>query len=410
MTRKSIVGLSICYLAVFSMGNGFLPLMPLYAQMLGATREIAGYYLAFAFLCVSVGAVLGGRASDFTRHRKLLLASVGAVAVPATWLIGKVNNVLQLSIATGAGWLFAGMCLGIVAAIVGKQAGENERGRLFGVLGMTISLGSLLGGLTFGRMADAWGYPGMFNAVALIMAVVPAAAILLVDEGNADPAKVRTRHPRETRWASGAYLLLLFAVILAWVVAGAGNLGRSLSMNERAFSQAAITTTAAVGGIVSLPFPLVLGWISDRIGRRTVMIASFLAGTACLLLLMVSRSLWQFWTVAALMSLHALSMSIGPAYVADIVQKERVGTGISLFQSCTWIGTVVGYIYSGIAFQHLGIRAGLAVGAVFPLLGVLILLFIRTAAHSRAIGTGPKVDGHGPHERTLRSAEQLRSQ
>jgi MFS family permease len=181
-------------------------------------------------------------------------------------------------------------------------------------------------------------------------------------------------------------------------------------MNERAFSQAAITTTAAVGGIVSLPFPLVLGWISDRIGRRTVMIASFLAGTACLLLLMVSRSLWQFWTVAALMSLHALSMSIGPAYVADIVQKERVGTGISLFQSCTWIGTVVGYIYSGIAFQHLGIRAGLAVGAVFPLLGVLILLFIRTAAHSRAIGTGLKVDGHGPHERTLRSAEQLRSQ
>ena len=127
-------------------------------------------------------------------------------------------------------------------------------------------------------------------------------------------------------------------------------------MNERAFSNAAVATTAAVGGIVSLPFPLILGWISDRIGRRTIMIASFLAGTAFLLLLIVSRSLWQFWMVAALLALHALSMSIGPAYVADLVRKERVGTGISLLQSCTWIGSIIGYIYSGIAFQNLGIR------------------------------------------------------
>jgi MFS family permease len=73
-------------------------------------------------------------------------------------------------------------------------------------------------------------------------------------------------------------------------------------------------------------------------------------------------------------------MPIGSAYVADIVRKEKVGTSISMFQSCTWIGTVIGYVYSGIAFQHFGVRAGLVVGAVFPLLGVLILLFVRTSA------------------------------
>ena len=109
------------------------------------------------------------------------------------------------------------------------------------------------------------------------------------------------------------------------------------------------------------------------------MIASFLAGTAFLLLLIVSRSLWQFWTVAALLSLHALSMSIGPAYVADLVRKERVGTGISLLQSCTWIGSIIGYIYSGIAFQNFGIRAGLVIAAAFPAFAVLILLLVTTS-------------------------------
>ncbi len=410
MTKKAMLGLSICYLAVFSMGNGFLPLMPIYAQALGATRESAGYYLAFAFLCVSAGALLGGRISDFARHRRLLLATFGALTVPATWLVGRVGNVWQLTIVTGVGWLFAGMTLGIVGAIVGKQAGENERGRLFGILGMTISLGSLLGGLTFGRMADSWGYSRMFTAVALFMTIVPAAAILLVNERNGYAVKEKTRLPGETRWADGAFLLLLIAATLAYVVAGVGNMGSSLSMKERAFSNAAITTTAAVGGIVSLPFPLILGWISDKVGRRTVMIASFLAGTACLLLLIISRSLWQFWTAAAFMSLLAISMSIGPAYVADMVKKERVGTGISFFQSCTWIGTIIGYIYSGIAFQHFGIRAGLAVGAASPLLAVLILLLINTSSHSRQQReTSPRVGSLRPLEASIQSVRQLHS-
>ncbi len=402
-----MIGLSICYLAVFTMGNGFLPLMPIYAQALGGTREIAGFYIAFAFLCVSMGALLGGRLSDVTWHRRFLLAAAGFVIVPTTWLVGRAGNVWQLGLATGAEWLFSGMCLGIVGAIVGKQARENERGRLFGILGMTISLGALLGGITFGRMADAWGYPKMFSAVALFMAIVPAAAILLVDGGTADHGRARTRVPGEKRWASGAFLLLLLAVILAWVVAGAGNLGRSLSMNERAFSNAAISTTAAVGGIVSLPVPLILGWISDRVGRRTIIIASFLAGLASLLLLIVSRSLWQYWTVAALLSLHAVSMSIGPAFVADIVKKERVGTGISFFQSCTWIGTVVGYVYSGIAFQHFGIRAGLAVGAIFPLLGIIILFLISPSTLSRGRSKkGMEAAGPGPLEGAPQPARQ----
>jgi MFS family permease len=377
MTRKTMLGLSLCYLAVFTMGNGFLPLMPIYAEKLGATEEIAGFYLAFAFLCVSAGALLGGRVSDLVRNRRLVLAAVGAAAVPATWLIGRVHNVAQLSIVTGAGWLLAGMSLGIVGAIVGKLAAPEERGRLFGILGVTISLGSLLGGFTFGRMAEVWGYGGMFTVVGLFMAIVPAAAILLVAEKPLDPATGTTELPGKARVATGAFLLILLAVILAWVAAGAGNMGRSISMDERGFSKAAITVTAAVGGIVSLPFPLILGWISDRVGRKSVIIASFLAGTACLLLLVVSRTLWQFWGAAALMSLHAISMSIGPAYAADIVGKERVGTAVSFIQSSTWIGTVIGYIYSGIAFQHYGMRPGLLVAAAFPLLAAILLLVIR---------------------------------
>jgi predicted MFS family arabinose efflux permease len=93
------------------------------------------------------------------------------------------------------------------------------------------------------------------------------------------------------------------------------------------------------------------------------------------------------------MSVHAVSMTIGPAYVADLVRKDRVGTGISLFQSAAWIGTIVGLIYSGIAFQRLGMRISLAVGSLMPLLAVFVVVSIRSSAASRrrraALSTSP---------------------
>jgi MFS family permease len=253
---------------------------------------------------------------------------------------------------------------------------------VFGILGMMISLASLVGGLTFGRMADAWGYGGMAEAAAVFEAIVPLTALLAVPGAGSPIPKQAAGAPVRVRWVGAALLLLLGSEILAMTVAGSGNMGRSLLMNEKAFSGAAITSTAAIAGIVSLPLPFILGWLSDRVGRRGVMIGSFVAGIAALLLLPVSRSLWLFSAATALLSVHAVSMTLGPAFVVDIVPAEKVGAGVSLFQSAAWVGTIAGYIYSGVAFPRLGIIPALLAGAVFPVAAIPVLLLIRTAART----------------------------
>jgi MFS family permease len=237
-------------------------------------------------------------------------------------------------------------------------------------------------------MVDAWGYSGMSNVATLLGAITPAAALFLIDEGKEDsPARIRgwggEKLTRVAHWAGAAFVLFILAEIMGNSASGPGNLGRSLSMNDNSFSNASITTTMAVGGLISLPFPFLLGRLSDVVGRRSIMIASFLAGTAGLLLLIVARPLWQFWAVAGLLAINGISTTVGPAYVADIVRKERVGTGISVFQSSTWVATIVGLIYAGSAFQRLGMRVGLALGAVLPLVGIFFLLLVRTSARPR---------------------------
>ena len=106
------------------------------------------------------------------------------------------------------------------------------------------------------------------------------------------------------------------------------------------------------------------------------MIAGPLFGAPSLLLLLVSRSWWQFCMVAALNSLMAVGISVGPAMVADVVRREKVGTGISLFQSSVWVGMIIGFSTSGIAFHRVGIPFGLESGAAVALLAVPLFLAI----------------------------------
>jgi len=283
-----------------------------------------------------------------------------------------------LTLVNGVQWFLVGVCLAVTAAIAGREAGERERGRVFGTLGTTISLGSLLGGLTMGRMTDAWGYPGMLSVSAGFILLIPVAAVLLVRKEPFEASRGGIPEPRSFGpLFTAAFLLLLLAQIFTTVSTAEGNLGRSLAMSAASFRSAEITTTAAIGGLVALPIPFLLGWLSDRVGRKPVMIASPLFGAASLLLLLVSRSLWQFYGVAVLSALMVISVTVGPALVADVVRQERVGTGLAFYQSSVWIGFIIGYASSGAAFQRLGMQAGLELGMLCTFMAVPLLLAVR---------------------------------
>ena len=63
-------------------------------------------------------------------------------------------------------------------------------------------------------------------------------------------------------------------------------------------------------GLITLPIPLVMGWFSDRIGRRPLLFICYLAGAAVLFGLAIATKLWQFWVASAVQSLVGASMGI----------------------------------------------------------------------------------------------------
>jgi MFS family permease len=93
---------------------------------------------------------------------------------------------------------------------------------------------------------------------------------------------------------SATFLLLFFASVLAFVTNAAQGMGRSLLMDSMGFDTSAITSTVAVSGLITLPFPFLLGLLSDRVSRKPLLIFCYLISTLSLIILATSHVLWHF--------------------------------------------------------------------------------------------------------------------
>jgi len=378
MSKKQILALFVCSLVPWTVGNGLVPLLPVYATQLGADPAAAGYYLAFSYFALAVGAVAAGWLSDRLGRRKMPLIVAGLAGVPIAWLIGRVGDIWGLSVLTAVLWFCGGLGLALIGILTGLSAGDDERGKVFGILSLTTGLGALISGLTTGFIVDRWGFPTMFTAVAVFLILWPLAGIFLTEkevervQGEGRLAKERSRLGR-------SYHFLFAASLVASVASFIIVLGRSLLMSDLGFGAMAIASTGAVGGIVAMPLPLLMGWLSDRTGRKIFLYLGYLAGIASLSVLAISTSLWHFCIVLVLQTIFmTVSATVGNALVTDLLPQESLGRGLSLFGATGWIGGVLGFAGAGYALQSLGTLPTFIIGICLTLIAIVLLIPIRS--------------------------------
>ncbi len=385
MTRQQIVALFMCSLVVWVEGNGLLPILPVYAKRLHADSASIGYYLAAIYAALASGTVVAGWISDKLHRRRIPLILTSIIAIPLLWLMSQATNIVELAALTAPIWFIGGLTFTFTSILTGIFSEEAKRGRIFGLLTGTAALGALIGGLTVGPIADQWGYPVLFGVLALFWGVLPVSGLFLQD-ANTIPDKPREESIPGHRTGLGTPLVLfLIASTIAEVALFIGRLGTSLSMNQLGFSSAAITSTAAAGGLVTLPLPLVVGMLSDRIGRRGLLICCYLAATSGLLTLAVAGALWNFWFAAALLSVFAYAVSgVGAAFVMDLASPQSQSRGLSLLNATAWVGAVIGFVATGYAIQSLGNALTLIAGSLLPLVGIGLVILTRSSSRSAA--------------------------
>ncbi len=378
MGKKQLFALFLSSLAMWTIAQGILALLPVYAVRLGADPALIGNYLAFDFFTLTLGTVAAGWLSDRFQHRNTLLLGAAVISVPPTWLMGRASAFWQLVVLTAIVWFCLGIGLSAINILAGIFAGETERGKIFGLLATNTSLGALIGGFVGGPIVDHGGYPTLFLIAALVWVLPLVLAVILQDKTVAAmPLTASSLAAR--RGPSRAFNLLLLATTLAFGAGFVALLGRPLLMDRLGFDASQISGVVAIGGAVSLPFPFLLGWLSDRVGRYGLVMACFLTGALGLIALVVSATLWHFWVSAILLAGTGVSLAIGPALVTDLVPLESLGVALSRYGAAPTVGAIVGFALTGYGIQAFGMAATFIAGAVFTLVAVALVVQVRRA-------------------------------
>jgi len=372
MSTKQLAALVFCSLVPWWVGSALMPLLPLYAASLGASPVTVGNYLSFIFLSLAIGTLFAGWLSGRTFHLRRWVALCSAVAVVSTYLMGQTTVLWRLLCFNAVAWFAGGVVLTLIAILAGRHAGEDERGKVFGLLAMTTALGGVLAGPA-GAVVEQWGYLVLFSASATIWLGALLAADFLPDAASAGPVvQPQSKAARIDRLGM-AFNLLILAALCFGIGSFVASLGRSLSMDVRGFPAGAITWIAALGSIVAMVVNPIIGRLSDRISRRLLLSLIYAIGALALVMMAGASSLALFALISVLQSLSSAERALSSALTVDLLPPHALHHGLSMLDAVKWLGGVAGFALAGYAVQAFGLQQALWISASLPVLAILLL-------------------------------------
>lgn len=371
MSKTQLAILCVCNFILFTGLSGLVGLMPLYLGDLGADSTLTGLFLAFVYGSLAVSTITAGRLADRFGRRKWLLIVFGAAAVPLTWLLGTITAVPLLMLLMGGLWFVTGIVMTMVNVIAGLFSEPGSRGRLFGILSLSTGFGLTFGSWVSGLIVDAWGYPALFQAMAALYLVIPLVGLLARDK---QVTRTESSVPVRTIFAHRTFLFLFLANILGQGANSVIFLTRPLIMDAMHFDAAAISSAPAFGSLITLPLPLIIGWLADRMGRKPIIAVCFAMTTLSFVVMFFAVELWHFWLVSTLQAVMGISMVVGSALTTDMFPEESLGTSLSLLGATPWIGIVFGFGLGGAAVNALAMTPTLAVTMAVSIVALLLLI------------------------------------
>jgi DHA1 family tetracycline resistance protein-like MFS transporter len=142
-----------------------------------------------------------------------------------------------------------------------------------------------------------------------------------------------------------------------------------------------VTMLLAVYSLMAMIAAPLWGRLSDRIGRRPVLMASMFAAALAYLWLGLASALWMLFAARALAGACAGNIAAAQAYVADVTPPERRARGMGMIGAAFGLGFIIGPAVGGIvagnelATADLETPGLIAAGlSLIAFLGVVLLL------------------------------------
>ena len=360
-----------------------LNLLPLYlANVLGVRANVIGLIEGLAEATASVLKLFSGVISDRLRARKwLTVLGYGLSSLSKPFFL------LSSSWAWIAGVRWAdrvgkGIRTAPRDALVADSIDESQRGLAFGFHRAADTGGAMLGLLI--ALGVVWVTQRTAQQISLstfqtivVISLVPAfLAVLVLALGAREVAATRSLGaPKFGLKQLGRPFLTFMVIVALFDLGNSSDAFLILRAQERGLSVLGVLgmlfTFNLVYTLVSTP----AGSLSDRLGRRTVILGGWVVYGLIYLGFALAGAGWHVWVLYVLYGVYyGLAYGTAKAMVADLVPGELRGTAYGTYNAVLGLLDFPASLIAGILWSGLGGWAGFGPSAPFYFGGVMALL------------------------------------
>ena len=362
------------------------PLIPLFlTTVLGAGAYVVGITEGAAETTASLLKVISGYWSDKIKKRKPFIFfgySLSSITKPLFAFANVWPSVLFIRVIERIG---KGLRTAPRDALVAESCQENVRGKAYGLHRAMDGIGSVLGAVIAFSLLGILGYRKIF-LLAFIPGIIAVFVILFIKEKRA-PAKRETRKI-SVRLSFKELPVNLRLFILISSIFALGHFGYAFLLLRAKNIGLADNTAILLYVLFYIVYTLCAipaGMLSDKIGRKPVLITGYLVFAITSIGLIFTSSIYTlllFFIVYGIF--YAMIDGVQRALVIDLAPGNLKATALGTFHTAIGLVALPGGYIAGLLWDKIGPGATFTYGFTLAIISIALFMFVKPTSRIRS--------------------------
>ncbi len=355
------------------------PVIPIFlTTVIGAPVSVLGLIEGIAESIASLLKTYSGRLSDQKGRRKPFILAGYSLSAFAKPLIGLASGWWLVLFARSLDRIGKGLRTSPRDALLADSVRPELRGMAFGWHRGMDTLGAILGPLiSLGLISIFTGHLRWIFFIAWLPGFLGALLVLRLQETLRKPPQPSPDFESPKSLPHAALPPRFRRYLFAWglfSITNSSDLFILLRAHQLGFSTSKTILLYTFYNITYAIASPLLGQLSDRIGRKAVLVSGLLIFALVYSGLAIVTQSWQLWPLFGIYGLYiAATDGVGKAYAVDLVAPEFRGTAIGLLGTTTGLATLVASSVAGLLWTYSGSPSTFFYGAAGAALSAAIL-------------------------------------
>lgn len=359
------------------------PLIPTFLAVLGVSPAILGLIEGIAESTASLFRTVFGRMSDKLQKRKIFIIfgyGLSAISRPFFYIASHWTTVMAIRFSDRIGKASrtpsrdALISTSIHPSIKGKAFGFHRAMDRIGAIG-----GPLLAMLVLYLLRDTMSELNALKTTFLISVIPGLIALIFIKFVKETKAITKVMEKKKKMAMINAPFILFLVANAFFALGNSSNAFLILKAQEVDIAIFLIPILWVVYNIVCTISSPILGSLSDTVGRKPIIVISFIYYAIIYVLFGFANQALMVWVLFAAYGIYyGLSDGILRAYVADIVEEENRATAYGVLNTIIGIFLLPASVIMGLVWTQFNSRIAFITAAGLGMAGFIIFLVSLT--------------------------------